>query len=87
MKKKTLFVGGLVSGLVLSQTWRSLTKVGLKLGIHAGHKAREFSHQALEDLADIRAEVAEEMKAKAEAPKAPFKRDPEITYEQEQEIN
>ncbi len=61
MKKTTLFVGGLASGLVLSQTWKVLTKQGIKLGIKAGRKVREVSQQALEDIGDLRAEAAQEL--------------------------
>lgn len=85
MKKRTLFAGGLVSGLILSQTWRSLTKAGIKFGIRAGHKAREFSQQALEDIGDLTAEATEELRA--EAARRPYPPDPEMRFEQEQEIN
>lgn len=61
MKKTTLFVGGLASGLVLSQTWKVLTKQGIKLGIKAGRKVREVSQQALEDIGDLTAEAAQEV--------------------------
>ena len=61
MKKTTLFVGGLASGLVLSQTWKVLTKEGIKLGIKAGRKVREVSQQALEDIGDLTAEATEEL--------------------------
>ena len=80
------FLGGLVSGLVLSQYWRPLTKTGIKLGIRAGHKAREFSQQAMEDIGDLTAEATEELRAE-EAARARFEQEPEVTYEQEQEIN
>jgi hypothetical protein len=61
MKKTTLFVGGLASGLVLSQTWKVLTKQGIKLGIKAGRKVKEVSQQALEDIGDLTAEATEEL--------------------------
>lgn len=61
MKKTTLFVGGLASGLVLSQTWKVLTKEGIKLGIKAGRKVKEVSQQALEDIGDLTAEATEEL--------------------------
>lgn len=60
MKKKTFFLG-LLSGLVLANHWKFLTKEGIKTGIRAGRKVKEFSQQALEDIEDIRAEVAEEL--------------------------
>lgn len=56
----TFFVG-IVSGVVLSKTWRPLTKQGIKAGIRAGRKIREFSQQAIEDLGDVTAEATEEL--------------------------
>ncbi len=63
MKKKTFFLG-LISGLVLSRTWRVLTKEGIKFGIQAGRKVREISQQAMEDIEDIAAEATEEVAAR-----------------------
>jgi hypothetical protein len=56
----TFFVG-IVSGVVLSKTWRPLTKKGIKAGIRAGRKIREFSQQAIEDVGDLTAEATEEL--------------------------
>lgn len=65
MKKKSLFLGGLItgiaSGVILSQTWKTLMKEGIKAGILAGRKVREVSQQALEDMEDIAAEAAHEV--------------------------
>jgi hypothetical protein len=63
MKKRTLFAGlvGLASGVVLAHNWRVLTKEGIKLGIRTGHKVRELSQQAIEDLGDLTAEVNQEI--------------------------
>lgn len=65
MKKKSLFLGGLItgvaSGVVLSQTWKVLMKEGIKAGILAGRKIREISQQAVEDVEDIAAEAANEV--------------------------
>jgi hypothetical protein len=85
MKKSILFAGGLVAGVILSQTWRDLTKAGIKFGIRAGHKAREFSQQALEDIGDLAAEATDELRA--EAANGPFPHDSEERFEQDQEIN
>ena len=85
MKKSTLFAGGLVAGLVLSQNWRDLTKAGIKFGIRAGNKAREFSQQALEDIGDLAAEATDELRA--EAASGPFPQDSGTRFEQDQEIN
>lgn len=65
MKKKSLFLGGIItgvaSGVVLSQTWKVLMKEGIKAGILAGRKIREVSQQAMEDVEDIAAEAAQEV--------------------------
>lgn len=85
MKKSILFVGGLAAGVVLSQTWRDLTKAGIKFGVRAGNKAREFSEQALEDLRDIAAEATDEIRA--EDASGPIPQDSGARFEQGQEIN
>ncbi|HEX7999708.1 MAG TPA: hypothetical protein VF528_15075 [Pyrinomonadaceae bacterium] len=64
--KKTLFVVGVLSGVVLSRTWKVLTKEGIKVGIKAGRKFRELSQQAIEDIEDIAAEASEEVSQKGE---------------------
>jgi hypothetical protein len=65
MKKKTLFLGGLVSGVVsgiaLGQTWKSLLKEGIKAGILAERRIREVTQQAMEDVEDIVAEAGQEV--------------------------
>lgn len=86
MRKSTLFACGLAAGVILSQTWRDLTKAGIKLGIRAGNKAREFSQQALEDLGDIAAEATDELRAAAAGPYHP-PAGSETSFEQGQEIN
>lgn len=58
--KKTLFVAGLVSGVVLSNWWRSLAKGGIKLGIQAGQRLTEISQRAREELEDVAAEATQE---------------------------
>ena len=65
MKKKTFLVG-LVTGLVLAQTWRPLTKRSIKYGIKAGRKVKELSQQALEDISDMAAEATEELSEEEE---------------------
>ena len=86
MKKGTLFTWGLVAGVVIAQNWRGLTKAGIKLGIRAGNKAREFSQQAMEDLGDIAAEATDELRAEtAGGPYPP--QGAETGFEQGQEIN
>ena len=59
--KKVLFFAGLVSGVVVANHWRSLTKEGIKAGIRTGRRLQELSHQALEDLEDVTAEATAEI--------------------------
>ena len=61
MKKKVLFFAGLLSGVVIAQNWRVISKEGIKLGIRAGRKLSEASQQAVEDLQDVTAEALEEL--------------------------
>ena len=86
MKKSALFACGLATGVILYHNWRDLTKAGIKLGIRAGNKAREFSQQALEDLGDIAAEATDELRAEAASEPYP-PQDSETRFEQGQEIN
>lgn len=67
--KKRLFVAGLVSGLVLSRTWRVLTKEGIKVGIRGGRKLNELAQEFVEDVQDVTAEALEELSAR-EQPEA-----------------
>jgi hypothetical protein len=84
MKKRTFLIG-LVSGVVLTKTWRPLAKNGIKLGILTGLKVREFSQQAMEDIGDLVAEATDELTV--EAAGGTFDQNQEINFEQEQEIN
>ena len=59
--KKVMFLAGLVSGAVLAQNWRVLAKGGIKVGYQTGRWLSETTQQAMEDLADMRAEVLEEL--------------------------
>jgi hypothetical protein len=65
MKKKTLFWGGLLSGvasgIALSQMWKVLLKEGIKAGILAERRIREVTQQAIEDIEDVVAEAGHEV--------------------------
>jgi hypothetical protein len=65
--KKTLFVAGLVSGVVLTQWWRSLAKEGIKFGIQAGQRLSEISQKAREELEDVAAEATHELAQQEQA--------------------
>jgi hypothetical protein len=62
--KKVFFVGGLVSGVVLANYWRTVAKEGIKLGIQAGSKLGEVAQKAREELEDVTAEATEELSTK-----------------------
>jgi hypothetical protein len=68
--KKTLFLTGLVSGVVLANWWRELAKEGIKLGIQAGHKINEISQKAKEELEDVAAEATAELAQPEQAQQA-----------------
>lgn len=65
--KKTLFVAGLVSGVVLTRWWRSLAKGGIKLGIQAGQRLNEISQKAREELEDVAAEATHDIARQEQA--------------------
>ena len=58
--KKTHFLLGLVSGVVIAHNWRFLAKEGIKGGIKAGRSLKELSQRAMEDIEDIAAEATAE---------------------------
>jgi hypothetical protein len=64
MLKKMLFIGGFVSGAVLTGYWRTVAKQGIKLGIQAGGKIGEIAQKAREELEDVTAEATEELSPK-----------------------
>lgn len=59
--KKTIFVAGMLSGLVIAGSWKLLAKGGVKLGVKAGRKLKELSMQVKEDIEDLTAEAVEEV--------------------------
>jgi hypothetical protein len=60
MKKSTYLVG-LASGLVLAHSWKFLVKEGVKIGVKAGRQIKKVSEQALEDLEDASNEAMHEL--------------------------
>jgi hypothetical protein len=65
--KKTLYLAGLVSGVVLTHWWRSLAKEGIKFGIQAGQRLNEISQKAREELEDVAAEATHELAQQEQA--------------------
>jgi hypothetical protein len=68
--KKTTYVLGLASGVMLALNWKFFVKEGVKVGVKVGREIKKVSSQALEDLQDAKAEalqdLAEEEKAARE---------------------
>jgi len=60
MKKSTYLIG-VASGLVLANSWKFLVKEGIKVGVRAGRQVKKISDQVMEDLEDARAEAFDEM--------------------------
>jgi hypothetical protein len=59
--KKTTYILGLASGVVLAQTWRVLVKEGVKIGVKAGREIKKVSAQTLEDIQDASAEAIQDL--------------------------
>lgn len=60
--KKTTYLFGVISGVVVAQSWRLLFKEGVKAGVRAGRVIRRVSAQAMEEMEDANAEAMEELK-------------------------
>lgn len=65
--KKSTYIFGLASGVLLATSWKFLVKEGVKIGVKVGREVKKVSAETLEDLEDARAEamhdLAEEEKA------------------------
>lgn len=61
---KTVFVGGLVIGSVLTKWWRVIAKEGIKAGMVAGERFEELAQVAREELEDVTAEATSELEQK-----------------------
>jgi hypothetical protein len=61
--KKSTYLLGVASGLVLASSWKFLAKEGIKAGVLAGRQVKKISDQVMEDLEDARAEAFDELKA------------------------
>lgn len=59
--KKWLYLAGVVSGIVIAQNWKMLTKEGIKVSLRTGRKLKELTQQAMEDFEDVAAEAVEEL--------------------------
>lgn len=59
--KKSTFVMGVASGLVLAHSWKFLVKEGIKVGVRAGRQIKKVSDQVMEELEDASAEAFDEL--------------------------
>lgn len=59
--KRTIYLLGVVSGVVIAKYWKPLVKEGVKAGVRAGQAVRRVSEEALEDIQDASAEALEEL--------------------------
>jgi hypothetical protein len=59
--KKTAYVVGIASGLILARSWKFLLKEGIKAGVVAGRKIKTVSDQVLADMEDASAEAFDEL--------------------------
>lgn len=64
--KKSTYLLGLASGLVLASSWKILVKEGIKAGVLAGRQVKKISEQVMEDLDDARAEAFDELQEQEE---------------------
>lgn len=64
--KKTTYVVGIASGLLLARYWKVIVKEGIKAGVMAGQQIKKVSDQVLEDMEDASAEAFDELQEKAE---------------------
>lgn len=59
--KKTTYVLGLASGVVLALNWKFFVKEGVKVGVKVGREVKKVSSKALEDLEDAKAEAMQDL--------------------------
>jgi len=59
--KKTTYVLGLASGVMLALNWKFFVKEGVKVSVKVGREVKKVSSQALEDLQDAKAEALQDL--------------------------
>ena len=59
--KKTTYILGLASGVVLAQNWKFLVKEGVKVGVKVGRGIKKVSAETLEDIEDASAEAMQDL--------------------------
>jgi hypothetical protein len=61
MEKKTTYLLGLASGVVLMNYWKFIVKEGVKIGVKVGRNIKQVSVETLEDLEDVTAEAMQDL--------------------------
>ena len=59
--KKTTYLLGLASGVVLACSWKFLVKESVKIGVKVGRGVKRVSAETLEDLEDASAEAMQDL--------------------------
>jgi hypothetical protein len=59
--KKTTYILGLASGVVLALNWKVLLKGTIKVGVKVGREVKRVSAETLEDLEDAKAEAMHDL--------------------------
>jgi len=59
--KKTTYLLGLASGVVLALNWKPLLKESIKVGVKVGREVKRVSAETLEDLEDAKAEAMHDL--------------------------
>jgi hypothetical protein len=59
--KKTTYVLGLASGVILALNWKFFVKEGVKVGVKVGREVKKVSSKTLEDLQDAKAEAMQDL--------------------------
>jgi len=69
--KKTTYILGLASGVVLALNWKILLRESIKISVKVGREVKRVSAGTLEDMQDAKAEamhdLAEEQKSRENA--------------------
>ena len=78
--KKSTYIFGLASGVVLATFWKSIVREGVKIGVKVGREVKRVSAETLEDMEDATAEamqdLAEQDQADKQHPEGARKRKP-----------
>lgn len=59
--KKSSYLLGIASGVVVTAYWRTILKEGVKSGVRVGRVVKRVSAQAMEEIEDANAEALSEL--------------------------